>query len=616
MRVGIGIGLICAVSAAFGGTPQQIRDAAAKAVRVIQRSQKSWYAKQQCASCHHSNLPVMAMKTAREHGIPVDEAIVQESLVHTFRVYTNLDRAVQYTHVIDPAADDGARLAEGSAAGLRPNLVTAVYARHLAARQMPAGHWQGLDNRPPQSHSPFSATALALRAIQLYGHPSLDADTKARVEKARAWLDSHAAQDTEERAYQLFGLAWAGAHAGRRAELGRALIATQQEDGGWNSVAGRASDAYSTGEALMALHDSGGVAITDPKWQRGVEFLLKSQAADGTWHVGSRLHPPAQVSPPYFETGHPYGHDQFISMMGACWAVTALATASGPATPREIPELKEAAPVGVEPWAETMLFGTVEDVRTLLDKNFDPNSATKSGGTTALMMAMPDLEKATLLLDRGAKVNARSKTRYSALLVAAQYPNASPVMRELLKRRAEINLPKGAGSPLFGMYPLAIATIAGNAEIIPALKAAGDKIDAGVLLLGQGPITPLVYAVSFEDSRVVEALLAAGAKLEQTDADGLTPMHWAAIGNRVEAARAMIARGANVNHADKRGYTPLHYAASIDFGDSAMIELLLKSGAKADAKTGEGATALELAGKYGHRGLIAALSGGAKRAGL
>ena len=38
--------------------------------------------------------------------------------------------------------------------------------------------------------------------------------------------------------------------------------------------------------------------------------------------------------------------------------------------------------------------------------------------------------------------------------------------------------------------------------------------------------------------------------------------------------------------------------------------------AKADAKTGEGATALELAGKYGHRGLISALGAGAKRAGL
>lgn len=616
MRLGIGIGIFWAVSAAFGASPEQLRDAASKAVRVIQGSQKTWYAKQQCASCHHSNLPTMAMQAARQHGIPVDETIAHQSLVHTFRVYTNLDRAVQYTHIIDPAGDDGARLAEGSAAGLRPNLVTAVYARHLAQRQMPAGHWQGLDNRPPQSHSPFSATALSLRAIQLYGHASLAADTKARIEKARAWLDSHAAQDTEERVYQLFGLRWAGADAGRRAALAKQLIATQQADGGWNSVAGRASDAYSTGEALMALHDAGGVAIADPRWQRGVEFLLKSQAADGTWHVESRLHPPAQVSPPYFESGHPYGHDQFISMMGDCWAVTALATALGPAMPKEIPELKEAAPVGVESWAETMLFGTVDQVRALLDQKLDPNSATKAGGTTALMMAMPDLEKATLLLDRGAKINARSKTRYSALLVAAQYPNASPVMRELLKRRAEINLPKGAGSPLFGMYPVAVATVAGNAEIIPALKAAGDKVDAGVLLLGQGPITPLVYAVSFEDARVVEALLAAGAKLEQTDADGLSPLNWAAIGGRVEVARALIARGANVNHADKKGYTPLHYAASIDYGDAAMIELLIKSGAKADAKTAEGATALELARKYGHRGMIATLSGTAKRAGL
>jgi hypothetical protein len=89
----------------------------------------------------------------------------------------------------------------------------------------------------------------------------------------------------------------------------------------------------------------------------------------------------------------------------------------------------------------------------LLDKKFDPNSATTSGGTTALMLAMPDLEKATLLLDRGAKVNARSKSRYSALLVAAQYPNASPVIRKLLAGGAEIKLPKGAGSPMFGAFP-------------------------------------------------------------------------------------------------------------------------------------------------------------------
>ena len=39
--------------------------------------------------------------------------------------------------------------------------------------------------------------------------------------------------------------------------------ATQRPDGGWNSLDGRSSDAYSTGQALVALHEGGGVPIND-----------------------------------------------------------------------------------------------------------------------------------------------------------------------------------------------------------------------------------------------------------------------------------------------------------------------------------------------------------------
>ena len=84
---------------------------------------------------------------------------------------------------------------------------------------------------------------------------------------------------------------------------------------------------------------------------------------------------------------------------------------------------------------------------------------------------------------------------------------------------------------------------------------------------------------------------------------------WAAIANRVEMARLLIERGADVNHVDKKGMTPLLYAASIDFGDSAMIDLLLKSGARATARTKEGLTALDLARKYKHAHLLASLEG-------
>ncbi len=69
----------------------------------------------------------------------------------------------------------------------------------------------------------------------------------------------------------------------------------------------------------------------------------------------------------------------------------------------------------------------------------------------------------------------------------------------------------------------------------------------------------------------------------------------------------LIDRGANVNATDKLGMTPLLWAASSDFGDPAMVELLLKAGARPDAKNKDGLTALALAQKYEHRYLVPAL---------
>jgi hypothetical protein len=103
--------------------------------------------------------------------------------------------------------------------------------------------------------------------------------------------------------------------------------------------------------------------------------------------------------------------------------------------------------------------------------------------------------------------------------------------------------------------------------------------------------------------------LDAGGKVNEADGDEISLLSWAVIANRVEMARLLIERGADVNHVDKKGMTPLLYAASIDFGDSAMIDLLVKSGAQTSARTKEGKTALDLARMYKHTHLLASLEG-------
>jgi ankyrin repeat protein len=587
--------------------PDQVRDAASRALASIQKAQAAWYTtnKQVCASCHHQYQPALAYRVARDHRIPFDEAIATADAITAF-TFADIDRAVQYTHVIEPAMADAYRMVAANAAGVKPNLGTAIYARLLISRQNKEGDWDSFHQRPPSSYSRVTMAALGLRAVQVYHHPSQKAQADAAVARARKFLESRTARDTEERSYQLLGLRWVGADRATLRKLAAGLQATQRPDGGWSSIAGRDSDVYSTGQALVALHDGGSVAIIDSSWQRGIAYLLKTQAADGTWHATSRLHPPAPLSPPYFDAGYPHGHDQFLSMQGASWAVMALSYALEPGMRVVPPALPETELSGVEPWVEPMLFGSAGDVKKLLDAGLSPNAATKSGGTTALMMATPDVEKMRLLIDRGADVNARARSRYSALMVAAQYQEGDGAINLLLDRGAQV-APPPDGAPVFSANPFVLAAYAGNAKSLKRLLAAGSKLDEPFIAFGTSRTTPMLGAIKFGDVDVATTLIDLGAPLDVADGNGITMLGQCVLNNEVEMARALIARGANVNVVDKQGMTPLLWAANVDFGDAAMIELLLKSGAKTDARNKDGLTPLELARKYGHTTLIPVL---------
>lgn len=579
-------------------SPEQIRQAATRAIGITEQGTAGFYKVMVCFSCHDHLLPAMAWQAARERGIPIDEALASKvaakGLLST-PDFSSIDIAVQGSMIIDPAASDGWALVAAHAAGVKPNLVTAAYARRIATWQRPDGHWATLDARPPQSYSPVTATAVAARAIQLYMPAQLRKETDERLARARTWLLTAEARSTEDSTYRLFGLYWTGASAAETKRAAADLLALERPGGGWAELPHMQPDAYSTGEALVALNEGGGVPVTDPAWQNGLHYLLSSQESDGSWHVHTRMVSPASVSPPYFESGFPYGHDQFLSTDGTCWAAMALMRALPQAVTPAVPQPVTAlAPKGLEPWMETALFGTAAELQARLEAGLDPNSKS-ADGTSLLMMAAPDTEKVKLLIRRGADVRAKAKSGFTALMVATTYFGSSESVKLLLHHGAEARPGDGV---MFDASPLFFAASTGDLDSISLLLAKGADPNRRMRMMGMFPTSPLFNAVAFGDPAVVKALLASGADIREKDADGMTALHWAVVGHHPEAARALLASGADVNAVDRFGYTPLLYAATIDFGDAEIATALLAAGADSTVKDKKGETALAQSRDY------------------
>ena len=84
-------------------------------------------------------------------------------------------------------------------------------------------------------------------------------------------------------------------------------------------------------------------------------------------------------------------------------------------------------------------------------------------------------------------------------------------------------------------------------------------------------------------------------------------MHWATITNRPAVIPVLAKAGVPLNDLDEHGFTPLMYAATIDFGDTKVLDALLAAGADAAIKTFDKRTPLEQAHRLHHAELEAAL---------
>jgi hypothetical protein len=234
------------------------------------------------------------------------------------------------------------------------------------------------------------------------------------------------------------------------------------------------------------------------------------------------LHPPAPVSPPYFESQFPYEHDQFVSIMGTSWAAAALLEAlpSKQPTAESKPARAMLSTSKDEVWIRTTLIGTPSELKKALDEGMSPNSKT-AGGTTALMLAAGDPEKVKILLDRGARVEERANSGFTALMVASRYRGNAQTLKLLLARGARPVA--GADVKVTNeMSATFIAATASDVDMVEALTNAGGTVNSRAHVLGVFYATPLLYATFLDDAPMVTLLLKKGADPNEVDSDGVS----------------------------------------------------------------------------------------------
>ena len=196
----------------------------------------------------------------------------------------------------------------------------------VSAQQQADGSFGGLPvARPPVEDSKFVRTAMVARALAKYPIPARRAEFEKRRQASAVLLDS-TPRVPYDRSFQLMGLAWTGAPSSAGQRIAAGLERLQRPNGGWAQLESLAADGFATGVALLALRESG-MPPTDAVYTRGVEYLLSTQKPDGSWFVASR----SPKLRPYFQSGFPHHHDQWISAAATANAAAALIEAAQPA---------------------------------------------------------------------------------------------------------------------------------------------------------------------------------------------------------------------------------------------------------------------------------------------
>jgi N-acyl-D-amino-acid deacylase len=290
-------------------TPTQIREAATRAVRLIDRTSASFLTTRACFTCHGQTFSAMVLRDARKVGIEIDETNFKRQYERAFEAVggTRVDTMGYALWALDIGQH-------------APDDKTEAMVEYVLNFQNDLGIWKTTVDRPPAEASIFTTSYVALRGLNRYGNAKQREAIAKRATAVEQWLESANAVDTEDQVFRLRLAHELKLASDKVDRFVQKLLSEQDAEGGWAQKQGMKPDAYATGSVLVALREAGGLSSQHSAWLGGLGYLLRTQEPDGSWHVVSRAKPIQE----YFESGFPHGKDQFISAFATGWATEAL----------------------------------------------------------------------------------------------------------------------------------------------------------------------------------------------------------------------------------------------------------------------------------------------------